>query len=84
MEIERLRRQLAKHKKKNQKLTEIVHGNSHPHHCRVLRLITSTLDSHGDTYDSDPESEEPNEDPSPMQFSTAVSIGLLELALFWE
>ena len=49
---------------------------------RAPNLISIMLESRGNAWDdSDPESEESDEDPSPMQFSTAVSVRLLELAL---
>jgi len=72
-EVERLKRQLAQQKRQNQKLVEFVHGNTRFCDHRKLLLTFLAPESHGDVdADLSLESEEMDDEPSAMQFSTAV------------
>ena len=74
-ELDRLKRRLGQEKRKNQKLAELIQGDPcfRNHRAPTLRYLAP--DSHGEIGDfSDPESEEPDEVPSAVQFSTAVCV----------
>ena len=74
-EVERLKKKLAQQKQNNQKLAEFIQGMSHfcSHRETCLTLLTQESHSDVDTADLSLESEEMDDEPSAMQFSTAVS-----------
>jgi len=82
-ELENLKRQLATQKRKNQKLAEMVQGNSCFRNLKASWLNPLMSESHDDVDEgSGPESEEPDEEPSAMQFSNAVGTSFWTLPLY--